>query len=51
MKSHASRLVTALVALAVAALLAAASPGKILEPGKLIILSTTDVKRENEPCG
>jgi hypothetical protein len=51
MKSHVSRLVAALVAIVVAALLAAASPGKTLEPGKLIILSTTDVKGENEPCG
>ena len=51
MKSRVSRLVAALVAIAVAALLAAASPGKVPEPGKLIILSTTDVKGENEPCG
>jgi len=51
MKPHVSRLVAALVALAVAADLAAAAPGKVLEPGKLVILSTTDVKGENEPCG
>lgn len=52
MMSSRSRLVAALVALALAAaLLGASSPGKVLEPGKLIILSTTDVKGENEPCG
>jgi len=47
-----SRLAAAAVAIAVAVvLLGAASPAKVLEPGKLIILSTTDVKGENEPCG
>jgi hypothetical protein len=52
MMSPRSRLVAALVALALAAaLLGASSPGKVLQPGKLIILSTTDVKGENEPCG
>ena len=51
MKPHVARFLAALVALAVAVLLAAASPGKVLEPGKLVILSTTDVKGENEPCG
>lgn len=51
MKSHASRLVAALVALAVAAMLGAAGPAKTLQPDKVIILSTTDVKGENEPCG
>ncbi len=52
MMSSRSRLLAALVALALAAaLLGAASPGKVLEPGKLVILSTTDVKGENEPCG
>ena len=52
MKSPTSRLVAILATLAIAAaLLGATSPGKVLEPGKLIILSTTDVKGENEPCG
>jgi hypothetical protein len=52
MTSSRSRLVAVLVTLALAAaLIGAASPGKILEPGKLVILSTTDVKGENEPCG
>jgi hypothetical protein len=52
MKSVLSRLVAAAVAIAIAAaLLGAASPGKVLEPNKLIILSTTDVKGKNEPCG
>jgi len=52
MKSLTLRLVAAAVALALAAaLLGAATPAKVLEPGKLIILSTTDVKGKNEPCG
>ncbi len=52
MKSLLSRFIAALVVLGLAvALLGAASPGKMLEPGKLIILSTTDVKGKNEPCG
>jgi len=53
MKSLTSRLIAAAVAVAVAAaLLGAAAPSsKVLEPGKLIILSTTDVKGKNEPCG
>jgi hypothetical protein len=46
------RLVAAMLALALAAaLLGASSASKVLEPGKLIILSTTDVKGKNEPCG
>ena len=52
MKSITLRLIAAAVALALAAaLLGAATPAKVLEPGKLIILSTTDVKGKNEPCG
>jgi hypothetical protein len=52
MKSFTFRLIAAVVAIGIAAvLLGAASPGKVLEPGKLIILSTTDVKGKNEPCG
>lgn len=52
MKSLTLRLVAAAVALAIAAaLLGAAAPAKVLEPGKLVILSTTDVKGKNEPCG
>jgi uncharacterized protein YdgA (DUF945 family) len=53
MKSLTLRLVAAAVAVAVAAVLlgAAAPSSKVLEPGKLIILSTTDVKGKNEPCG
>ena len=52
MKSHVSRLVAAAVALAIAvALIGAGAPAKVIEPNKLIILSTTDVKGENEPCG
>jgi len=52
MKSLLPRLVAAAVALAIAAaLMGAATPAKVLEPSKLIILSTTDVKGKNEPCG
>ena len=53
MKSSVLRLLAAMVALALAAaLLGAAAPsGKMLEPNKLVILSTTDVKGKNEPCG
>jgi hypothetical protein len=52
MKSSLVRLIAAALAVAIAAaLLGAASPSKVLEPGKLIILSTTDVKGKNEPCG
>ena len=53
MKSPILRLVAAASVLALAAaLLGAAAPsGKVLEPSKLVILSTTDVKGKNEPCG
>lgn len=52
MKSLFPRLLAAAVAIAIAvALIGAAAPKKVLEPNKLIILSTTDVKGENEPCG
>ena len=52
MKSPTIRLVAAALAVAIAAvLIGAAAPAKIIEPGKLIILSTTDVKGKNEPCG
>ena len=52
MKSLIVRLTAAVLAIAIAAvLLGAAAPAKVLEPGKLIILSTTDVKGKNEPCG
>jgi hypothetical protein len=53
MKSLIQRLAAAAVAVGIAAaLLGAAAPkNQVLEPGKLIILSTTDVKGKNEPCG
>ena len=52
MKSLFPRLLAAAVAMAIAAaLLGATAPKRVLEPNKLIILSTTDVKGENEPCG
>ena len=52
MKSFIPRLLAAAVVLAIAvALIGAGAPSKTLEPNKLIILSTTDVKGKNEPCG
>jgi hypothetical protein len=52
MKSTLSRIIAAAVAVAIAvALLGAAAPSKVLEPNKLVILSTSDVKGKNEPCG
>ena len=52
MKSFTSRLIAAAVAVAIAvALIGAAAPSHVAEPGKLIILSTSDVKGKNEPCG
>lgn len=52
MKSFLSRMIAAAVAVAIAvALIGAAAPSKVLEPNKLVILSTTDVKGKNEPCG
>jgi len=52
MKSMLLRCAAMLAILAIAAaLVGASSPGKVLEPSKLIILSTTDVKGHNEPCG
>jgi len=49
-------LVTRILAVAVLAIvawltLAAASAPKLLQPDKLIILSTTDVKGKTSPCG
>ena len=46
MKSLLSRFAVAALAMAIAVALLGAA-----KPGKLIILSTTDVKGENEPCG
>jgi hypothetical protein len=54
MKSLASRLfATAVLALIAWLVLAgaAASPGAMKEPDKLVILSTTDVKGKTSPCG
>ncbi|MEY4069484.1 MAG: hypothetical protein RL721_98 [Candidatus Eisenbacteria bacterium] len=53
MKSLLSRwlAVVAALALAVSVLGAATTPRKVVEPDKLIILSTSDVKGKNEPCG
>jgi len=52
MMANPRRLVAVLAILAIAAvILGASAPAKVLEPSKLIILSTTDVKGKNEPCG
>ena len=51
MKSLVLRLAAAAAAFGLAAPLLGASSGRVLEPDKLIILSTTDVKGKNEPCG
>jgi 2',3'-cyclic-nucleotide 2'-phosphodiesterase (5'-nucleotidase family) len=41
----------ALAAIAGAMLLPAAGPSKVLQPDKVVILSTTDVKGKTSPCG
>jgi hypothetical protein len=53
MKPIAVRLTALLAALVTVALLAGAATkaARILEPDKLIILSTTDVKGKTSPCG
>jgi ABC-type branched-subunit amino acid transport system substrate-binding protein len=53
MKLTASRLVAASVLAVCAMLLAGASgsKGPILQPNKLVIISTTDVKGKTGPCG
>ena len=53
MKSLVARLSAVLAALFVVALLAGAATkaAKVLEPDKLVILSTTDVKGKTSPCG
>lgn len=54
MKPIASRVVSAvfaLVALLVLVAAAARSGGPLLQPDKLVILSTTDVKGKTSPCG
>jgi len=53
MKSLAVRLTALLAALVTIAALAGAATkaAKVLEPDKLVILSTTDVKGKTSPCG
>ena len=56
MKVIAVRILATLVALAVVAVLSAAGAravksAHVLEPDKLVILSTTDVKGKTSPCG
>ena len=54
MKPLASRTLATAVLVALACLLVAATatkPSASLEPDKLIIISTTDVKGKTSPCG
>jgi len=54
MKSSATRLLasTLVAVLAWLTLAGATAPkGSVMEPNKLVILSTTDVKGEYKPCG
>lgn len=53
MKSFAMRLVAVAAALVVLALLAgaAAKSAPTVQPDKLVILSTSDVKGKTSPCG
>jgi hypothetical protein len=52
MKSLVTRVLAAAVLAVVSWLvLAAATSSRILQPDKLIILSTTDVKGKTSPCG
>ena len=52
MRSLASRILAAAVLAVVSCLmLVAATTPRILQPDKLIILSTTDVKGKTSPCG
>jgi hypothetical protein len=53
MKTQAARFLAAAVLAALAALLlaGASKPGPVLQPDKLVLLSTTDVKGKTSPCG
>ena len=56
MKALATRLFATLMTLATVAVLSATAAkavnsARVLEPDKLIILSTTDVKGKTSPCG
>ena len=54
MKTQSSRILATVVLAAIAWLLlagASAPRGSILEPDKLVILSTNDVKGQTDPCG
>ena len=54
MKARAFRVLLAIVAATIAWLVlsgASAGKGSTLQPDKLIILSTTDVKGKTSPCG
>ncbi len=53
MKAIAFRLLAVVIALAALAVMAGAASksAAVLQPDKLIILSTTDVKGKTSPCG
>jgi len=52
MKSLVSRILATAALAAIGLVLAgAATQGPILEPSKLIIISTTDLKGKTSPCG
>lgn len=53
MKSIVVRLTALLAALVVVALLAGAASkaAQVLQPDKVVVLSTTDVKGKTSPCG
>jgi hypothetical protein len=53
MKSLTARAIAAVLAVVVVLLIAgaAARTASVLEPDKLIVLSTTDVKGKTSPCG
>jgi hypothetical protein len=52
MKSFGSRLLAAaIMAMLTWIVLSAATKGSVLQPDKLVILSTTDVRGKTSPCG
>jgi hypothetical protein len=54
MKTHLSRILATTLLAAIAWLLlagASAPRGNVMEPDKLVILSTTDVRGQTDPCG
>lgn len=51
MKSLLPRVLASLALVVVACLAGASAPHRDLQPDKLVILSTTDVKGKTSPCG